>query len=56
MTKSFAIKLLKHLSDSAKADGNIVKSYDNSAKADKQLKAYTGNEEDYINHLKEWCV
>ena len=55
MTKSFVLKLLKELAANAKADGNVVKSYDNSAKHEK-LKAYTGNEQDYIDHLKEWCV
>ncbi len=55
MTKSFAIKLLKHLSDSAKADGNICKDYSSSAKHEK-LKAYTGDEKDYLNHLMEWCI
>ena len=54
MTKSFALKLLKHLSESAKADGNVCKTYDNSAKHQK-LKAYTGDEKDYLNHLMEWC-
>ena len=55
MSKTFVLKLLKELANNAKADGKICKTYNNSAKHEK-LKAYTGNEEDYINHLKEWSV
>ena len=55
MSKTFVIKLLKHLSEQAKADGNICKTYKNSAKVEK-LKAYTANETDYYSHLMEWSV
>ena len=56
MSKTFVIKLLKHLSEQAKADGNICKTYDNSAKAEKPL-AYTPEMgEEYYNHLMEFSL
>lgn len=54
MTKQFTIKLLKHMAESAKADGNICKTYNNSAKA--EVKAFTPEMESYHDHLMEWSV
>ena len=51
MTKTF---VLKELNNNAKADGNICKSYDNSAKTD--LVAVTPEMESYYDHLMEWSV
>ena len=56
MSKTFVLKLLKQLSGQAKADGNICRTYDNSAKAEK-LKAYTTDMgEKYYNHLMEFSL
>ena len=41
-------------SSNAKADGNVVKSYDASAKA--ELVAFTPEMESYYDHLIEWSV
>lgn len=55
MPADFYLKLKKYNNEqNAKADGNICKKHDNSAKAD--LKAVTSKEDSYYDHLMEWCV
>ena len=56
MPKDFYLKLAKYNREqNAKADGNICKNYDSSAKSERLI-AYTPDMDSYYEHLMEFAV